>query len=63
MLQVAGVVMVGEPNADNREAIERYGEIKVLGEMPYFNPLTSIQLTSWAATELDRNGSLLELMR
>jgi hypothetical protein len=55
--------MVGEPNADNREAIERYGEIKVLGEMPYFNPLTSIQLTSWAATELDRNGSLLELMR
>ena len=63
MLQVAGVVMVGEPNADNRKAIERYGEIKVLGEMPYFNPLTSIQLTSWAATELDRNGSLLELMR
>jgi dethiobiotin synthetase len=63
MLQVAGVVMVGEPNADNREAIERYGEIKVLGEMPYFNPLTPIQLTSWAATELDRNGSLLELMR
>jgi malonyl-CoA O-methyltransferase len=63
MLQVAGVVMVGEPNADNREAIERYGEIKVLGEMPCFNPLTSIQLTSWAATELDRNGSLLELMR
>jgi dethiobiotin synthetase len=63
MLQVAGVVMVGEPNSDNRDAIERYGDIQVLGEMPCFSPLTSIQLTSWAATELDRHGSLLELMR
>jgi dethiobiotin synthase len=62
-LRVAGVVMVGEPNADNREAIERYGDVAVLGEMPCFDPLTPIHLTSWAATELDRNGSLLELMR
>jgi dethiobiotin synthetase len=63
MLRVAGVVMVGEPNADNRDAIERYGDIQVLGEMPCFNPLTPIQLSSWAAAQLDRNGSLLELMR
>jgi dethiobiotin synthase len=63
MLRVAGVVMVGEPNADNRDAIERYGDVQVLGEMPCFSPLTPFQLTSWAETELDRNGSLLELMR
>jgi dethiobiotin synthetase len=63
MLRVAGVVMVGEPNMDNRDAIERYGDIQVLGEMPCFNPLTPIQLSSWAAAQLDRNGSLLELMR
>jgi dethiobiotin synthetase len=63
MLRVAGVVMVGEPNTDNRDAIERYGDIQVLGEMPCFNPLTPIQLSSWAAAQLDRNGSLLELMR
>jgi dethiobiotin synthetase len=63
MLRVAGVVMVGEPNADNREAIERYGSIPVLGEMPCFSPLSPIQLKSWASTELDRNGSLLELLQ
>jgi dethiobiotin synthetase len=63
MLRVAGVVMVGEPNTDNRDAIERYGDVQVLGEMPCFNPLTPIQLSSWAAAQLDRNGSLLELMR
>jgi dethiobiotin synthetase len=63
MLRVAGVVMVGEPNADNRKAIEQYGDVPVLGEIPCFNPLTPIQLTSWATTEFDRSGSLLELMR
>jgi dethiobiotin synthetase len=63
MLQVAGVVMVGERNADNREAIERFGDVQVLGEMPCFNPLTPSQLTSWVATDLDQHGSLLELMR
>ena len=63
MLQVAGSSWSANPTRTIGRQSERYGEIKVLGEMPCFNPLTSIQLTSWAATELDRNGSLLELMR
>ena len=28
-LRVAGVIMVGEPNADNRAAIEQYGDVPV----------------------------------
>jgi dethiobiotin synthetase len=31
---VAGVVMIGEPNIENREAIERCGKIRVVGEIP-----------------------------
>jgi dethiobiotin synthetase len=33
-LEVAGVVMVGEPNRENRKAIEHYGKIEVLGVLP-----------------------------
>ena len=29
--------MVGEPNADNRAAIEHYGRVPVIGEMPRFD--------------------------
>src|SRR5258708_24462112 len=31
-LRIAGVLMIGEPNADNREAIEHYGCLPVIGE-------------------------------
>jgi dethiobiotin synthetase len=44
---VAGVVMVGAPNAENRAAIEEYGKVRVVGEIP------------WVA-ELNR-GVLLEI--
>jgi dethiobiotin synthase len=60
---IAGVVLVGPPNADNREAIEEYGRVAVLGEMPWLDPLTPDALAAWAAGELDRDGRLLELMR
>jgi len=33
-LDVRGVVMVGPPNPENREAIERYGDIPVIGSVP-----------------------------
>src|SRR5262245_19527717 len=36
-IAVAGVVMVGPPDADNRRAIEQYGGVRVLGEMPLFD--------------------------
>lgn len=49
-LKIAGVVMVGEPNPDNREAIEHYGRVTVLAEMPRFDPLTPAALRAWSAT-------------
>jgi dethiobiotin synthase len=61
-IPIAGVVMVGVPDADNREAIERYGCVSVLGEMPMFEPLTPGVLSTWAAEELDREGLLREIL-
>lgn len=34
-LPLAGVVMCGEPNAENRKAIEHYGEVRVIGAVPH----------------------------
>lgn len=62
-LQVAGVVMVGEPNPDNRAAIERYGEVPVLGEMPVCQPLDAGVLAAWARAGLDPQGRLLEFLQ
>ncbi len=54
-LHVAGVVMVGDPNSDNRAAIERYGKVDVLGEMPRFDLLTPSRLAEWARASLRRD--------
>jgi dethiobiotin synthase len=61
-LSVAGVVMVGAPNAENRQAIEQYGDLPVLGELPCLESLTSAALASIAPT-LDSRGRLLELLQ
>jgi dethiobiotin synthase len=62
-IPVAGVIMVGPPNPDNRAAIERYGRIEVLGEMPRFDSLTAGELAAWTAANLDRNGRLAQLLQ
>ncbi len=49
-LRVAGVVMIGDCHADNRSAIEHYGNVAVVGEMPRFDPLTPESLRAWAQT-------------
>jgi malonyl-CoA O-methyltransferase len=59
-LCVAGVVMVGKPDRDNREAIEHYGRVSVLGEMPLLDPLNAAAVRRWAAAELDPYGRLAE---
>ena len=38
---VLGVVMVGPTNPANREAIEHFGEVPVLAELPLFNELNT----------------------
>jgi dethiobiotin synthetase len=62
-IAIAGVVMVGPENAENLAAIERYGCVPVLGEMPIFAPLTAGALEAWASTALDREQRLAELLR
>src|SRR4029453_18538840 len=38
-LPIAGVVLNGPPNAGNRAAIERFGQVRVLAELPPVDPL------------------------
>jgi dethiobiotin synthetase len=57
-LRVAGVVMVGAPDGDNREAIECYGRTRVVGELPHLSPLTPETLEAWARTSLDPHSHL-----
>ena len=57
-LAVAGVVMVGDPDRDNREAITRYGRVDVLGELPWLDPLSPAALDGWVRGGLDPGGRL-----
>jgi dethiobiotin synthetase len=47
-LSIAGVVMVGPPNADNRIAIETHGYVAVVGEVPALDPLDPAALQACA---------------
>jgi dethiobiotin synthetase len=62
-LRVAGILMIGEPNADNREAIEKYGDVSVVAEMPVLDPLDCATLAAWSKEHLDPAGLLLEYLR
>ncbi len=57
-LIVAGVLMVGQPDAENRDAIETYGRVPVVGELPPIDPLTPEGLSAWAVANLDRKNEL-----
>lgn len=61
-LIVAGVVMVGEPNPENRAALEEFGSVPVLAEMPRFGVLTSAALAQWAREHFDREGRLAQFL-
>jgi dethiobiotin synthetase len=62
-IPIAGVVMAGPENAENWAAIEQYGCVPVLGEMPVFAPLTPDALAGWASSAFDRGNRLAELLR
>jgi dethiobiotin synthase len=57
-IPIAGVVLTGEPSADNRRSIEVYGKVPVLGEMPRFSTPIAESLARWACTQLDPDGVL-----
>jgi hypothetical protein len=56
-LRTAGVVLVGNPDPDNRAAIEEHGGVAALGELPHLVPLTGGALAAHAAA-LDPAGLL-----
>jgi dethiobiotin synthetase len=62
-LDVAGVLMVGDANADNRDAIAHYGRVRILGEMPRFDILEPDTLEAWAVAHLDADGALDAIFR
>jgi dethiobiotin synthase len=51
-LNIAGVVMIGEHDPENHRAIEHYGKVTVIAEMPNFDPLTPQTLREWAQGHL-----------
>ena len=60
---VAGVVLVGEPDRHNRAAIEDYGRVAVLGEMPRFERVSAAVLAGWAPGGLDPRARLGEWLQ
>ncbi len=62
-LAVAGVVMVGDVNPDNRAAIESYGQVSVVAEMPRFDHLSDDILAKWAPGKLDPSERLWEWLQ
>ena len=57
-VEIAGVVLIGPANPGNREAIERFGNVTIVGEMPHFSSLTAETLGGWATSEFDARGLL-----
>lgn len=60
---VAGVLMIGPLNEENRSAIEGYGTIMVVGQLPILDPLDAAAIGAWAASGLDPQARLLEYLQ
>jgi dethiobiotin synthetase len=55
-LDLRGVIMVGKPNRDNRRAIERYGQIEVIGSVPLLNKINRATLLQVFRRNFDREA-------
>ena len=62
-LRVAGVVMVGPPDAENARAIAGYGGVAVVGQMPMLDHLSPELVARWAEASLDPDRVLMEFLR
>lgn len=51
-IDVAGVLMNGEPNEENRKAIEEFGMVRVIAEIPLFERLSADVIVSWAGRNI-----------
>jgi dethiobiotin synthetase len=54
-LTVAGVVMIGAPNLENRAAIEEYGKVRVVGEIPWLAEINRGALLEIFAARFDHS--------
>lgn len=61
-LAVAGVVMIGDPNDDNAAAMEHYGCVPVIAQMPRLDPLTPESLDAWTTAHFDPHKLLEKLL-
>jgi dethiobiotin synthetase len=61
-LGVAGVVLDGPPNRENRRAIERFGGVETILELPHLSPLDREEVAA-ATRHFDRAGHLAPLLR
>jgi dethiobiotin synthase len=50
---IVGLIIVGDPQPGTRTAIEKHGQVSVLGEMPRFVELNSNVVGDWARENLD----------
>lgn len=55
-LKILGVILNGEPNRENCQAIKHFGKVKVLAEVPRFETLSSSNLRTWAQGRLDTSS-------
>jgi dethiobiotin synthetase len=54
-VEVAGVVMIGAPNVENRAAIEEYGKVQVVGEIPWLAEINRDILLETFAARFDKS--------
>jgi dethiobiotin synthase len=54
-VELAGVVMIGSPNRENREAIEHYGGARVIGEIPHLEKINRASLLEIFSANFDMN--------
>jgi dethiobiotin synthetase len=61
-LALAGVVLDGPPNRENRRAIQRFGGVETILELPHLVPLDREEVAA-ATRHFDRHGHLAPLLR
>ncbi len=59
---IAGVIMVGAPDEENRRAIECFARVAVVGQLPMLEPLSPEALQRWAVDSLDAGGRLARFL-
>ena len=62
-LEPVGVLIVGPADAKNREAIERFGSVSVVDEIPHFDRLTPETFGPWATSGFDTESRLERYFR